>query len=138
MDPVSVKKFISSYNLFYGKYKILKRCIDNHDTDREAVKNEINQLELYIEIIRSCLHILTAEERFIIQLHLIQQFNWRQRLALYEQHSGKSCCKSDRTLKRIQSTAINKITRFMERSDIEQYVLSALAAWDPPADCEQS
>ena len=62
------------------------------------------------ESIDAWLHLLPKEERFLIQTHLIDDLDWAKTIAEYEKTWGVMNGRSERTLKRIQSKAIEHLT----------------------------
>lgn len=57
----------------------------------------------------SWLQILPTEERFLVTTHLIQGLDWAKTIVEHEKMWGVMNGRSERTLKRIQSKAVDRI-----------------------------
>lgn len=68
----------------------------------DATNADIKMVELWLTM-------LNPEERFIIETHTIGGLDWARTIIEHEMKWGKEQGRSDRTLKRIQAKAINKL-----------------------------
>ena len=57
------------------------------------------------------LDLLTTEERFVVQTHLIDGLDWARTIVEHERKWGTQNGRSERTLKRIQAKAIQRILK---------------------------
>lgn len=74
--------------------------------------------------IRAWLLLLYEEERFVITRHLFDGFTWPMVVKDYEARWGVQDGKAERTLKRYQRTALQKIANFIEKNGLEPDILS--------------
>lgn len=71
------------------------------------------------EIITVSLSVLNEKERFLIENHLIDQKTWRETSQLFAKQWGIEDGRSERTLMRIQYRALQKMTEFINRLEID-------------------
>ena len=66
-----------------------------------------------IELVDTWLTLLDTEERFLVELHLIDGLDWAKVIVEYEKLWQRENGRAERTLKRIQSKALEQIADFM-------------------------
>lgn len=69
-------------------------------------------------IISNAIEILNDMEKFVIENHLVNHKTWRETAILFELQWGTENSRSDRTLKRIQHRALQKMVAFIKSSKI--------------------
>ena len=74
-----------------------------------------------LRIIGETLNILSRNERFVIETHLVYHHTWTETMTLFSEENGPGCGRSERTLKRIQSRALKKMVNFINRSQLKEY-----------------
>ena len=112
-----IKRFIKSYSELKAKKEITDR-INKFSSDSRDNK-EYSLMEIKIQIIESCLKILTKDEREILYAHLIDNLKWSE---IVDLKSNKNSIYSERTYKRIQKSALSKIENFIDENKIENYI----------------
>ena len=70
-------------------------------------------------VVLSWLGLLTAKERFILERHLIFGLSWREVSVEYEARWGVNGLRHERTLKRYQAGALEKICRNIRENGLE-------------------
>lgn len=123
MTLQSTIKLLKSLPLLKRKHKIITAYSQIASSDQNIIHEDIIHTSLLIEMIETCLTVLTDEERFVIETHLIKNYTWLQIESLFEQQWGPEHMRSERTLKRMQKNALCKIADFMNNYEIEKYVL---------------
>ena len=87
-----------------------------------------NKLQQKIDVIDSWVVLLSEEDRFVIEKHIFEQIAMPMVVVEYEARFGIQDGKCDRTLKRYQKRAINKIARFIESSGFEPTIMALFAS----------
>lgn len=123
MTEETVKEFMKTYSELKAQKEIMDK-IQKYSCDEEANK-KYSQLEIKIQIIESALGILTENERKIVMLHLINGVKWSEIQTIYEKQVGAELSYSERTFKRIQKGALEKIGKFLGEKDLERYITEA-------------
>ena len=86
--------------------------------DRTISQTTFHEKERMVRLIESALTVLDKRERFVIETHLINHETWTETSRKMQDCFGMECLRSDRTLKRIQNRALEKIITFMEEVSI--------------------
>lgn len=89
-------------------------------------------LKKQIALIEAWLSLLNDEEWFTVTKHLVDDLPWPLVVTEYEKRWGQMDSKSERTLKRFQARAINKIVAFVEKNDHESLVHSLFMHCNTP------
>ena len=119
MCPDMVKEIISQYRTLQGEYDMRTALYSDQTLDGEALI-----LNRKLAVIEAWLRLLNEEERFVVQKHLVDQLPWPLLMVEYERQWGPSQARHNRTLKRFQSRALEKIAMKIEKwkmvSEIEK------------------
>lgn len=115
-----IKKYIQSYRELKAKKEILEKIMQVEQKDSKH--EEYKVLEIKIQIIVSCLQILEKNEREIVSWHLIERLKWNEIAVMCQEQSGAMPDYSERTLKRIQKNALQKIEYFISENKWEEYM----------------
>lgn len=75
--------------------------------NRAVLERHSDELLLKKETVESWLQLLTTEELFLVRTHLIQGLDWAKTIVEHE--------RTERTLKRIQSKAVDRIVACMNQ-----------------------
>ena len=95
-----------------------RRCDENTLKQAESARCQYNIHTLEMQrqalndqkrAVESWLQILPIEERFLVATHLIQGLDWAKTIVEHEKMWGVMNGRSERTLKRIQSKAVDRI-----------------------------
>ena len=90
-----------------------------HMKDNRAVlERHSDELLLKKETVESWLQLLTTEELFLVRTHLIQGLDWAKTIVEHERMWGIMNGRSERTLKRIQSKAVDRIVACMNQIEL--------------------
>lgn len=79
----------------------------------EDIQSTYENLLLQVTILDNALVLLNEHELFIIETHLIHHKTWEDTGRLFEEKWGLQNGRSERTYKRIQFRALQKITAFI-------------------------
>ena len=77
----------------------------------------LRECEARAQRISGWLDLLPSEERFIVQVHLIDGLDWARTIVEHARKWGTENGRSERTLKRIQAKAIQRILNCLVRID---------------------
>ena len=113
MTKTDVKEMLVSYKQLSAKVEIWKECL---------ILSDNLEIKLQLKIINQCLGLLKEPHKFILETHLINQCIWSETIELFEQKWGVLNGRSERTLKRMQSQAIQEMLNFIETSKLENYL----------------
>ena len=117
-----IKSFIKSYKSLKAKKEILDKIAETASSKDDIDIEDYNKTKIKIQIIESALEILDKSEKEIVLLHLIENNKWNEIISRYEDQKGMEDSYSDRTFKRIQQSALQKIEDFIVRNQFEKYI----------------
>lgn len=81
------------------------------DLSQEQREERLAQMNHLLELLESGMMLLTADERYIIKRHLMDEVNWSRIVYEYNTKLLRPVRKSCSTLRRMQSSAIAKMAR---------------------------
>lgn len=84
----------------------------------EKAQNRKSELELIIATISTWLTLLSDDEAFVIQRHLIDGLDIPRIAVEYEERWGRDFAKSERTIKTYQKRALLKIIAFEKQKKV--------------------
>lgn len=120
MTEEAVKRLLKSYSELKARKNILDK-IQNyfHNADNHE---EYSQIIVKIQIMESALEILKEDERKIVSWHLIDKIKWSEIEKMYEEEVGTELNYSERTFKRIQKNALQKMGAFLSQGEFKEYI----------------
>lgn len=122
MSEEQIKSFIKSYKTLKAKKEILDKIAETESSKDDIDIEDYNKTKIKIQIIESALEILDKSEKEIVLLHLIENNKWNEIISRYEDQKGMEDSYSDRTFKRIQQSALQKIGEFISLNKFEKYI----------------
>ena len=122
MSEEQIKSFIKSYKTLKAKKEILDKIAETESSKDDIDIEDYNKTKIKIQIIESALEILDKSEKEVVLLHLIENNKWNEIISRYEAQKGMEGSYSDRTFKRIQQSALQKIEDFIVRNQFEKYI----------------
>lgn len=78
-----------------------------------SASGEIGETGETVELLSAAMKILDERERFIITNHLVLHYTWPEIIAKMSECFGINNSRSERTLKRIQNRALEKMLLFI-------------------------
>ena len=115
MESNKIREIIRKYREIESDIMILKAT-------QIASSAKLEKYSKQKIIIEAWLNLLTDEERFVIENHLVAGTTITKLLLLYENKWGKIQARDERTLKRIQANAISKIRNNIECKGFESEI----------------
>lgn len=122
MTYESTKKLLQSFSKLKVKLHILQNYLKTTHSPQAYIIEDYNKINFLTDSIEACFTILSEEENFIIDQHIIKHYTWKEVEQLYEKRWGKTNGRSERTLKRMQKNALKKITMYINEFSLEQYI----------------
>lgn len=108
-----VRTVIGQYNGYVSEARLYEKWLTQVD-DSEA-KIYLTLLELRISAIDAWLNLLTSDERFVIQKHLIEELEWPRVSFAYTERWNHEFVRSERSLLAYQTSALAKMVAFAQR-----------------------
>ena len=113
MDASAIKNILAQYRMLQGEHALL-RSLSVRMEDGDVPPG----LRKKIAVIEAWLRLLTDEEWFVVTKHLVDQLTWAMVLWEYEKRWGAEQVRDERTLKRAQARALQKIEACVEQHDL--------------------
>ena len=85
----------------------------------EKVDGEYDQICKILYVMENSLDILNANEREIIQMHLVEGDTWERVIIQYEERHGRQSGYSKRTYERMQQRSLKRLMEVLGNSEIE-------------------
>lgn len=120
MTEGTLKKWLQELETRRAQIQLWDKCLEYENCNFDIQQKSKRQL-LQIEILTNALNSLDKEERSVIEFHLISKKTWEKTCKIYEDKWGVRNGRSMRTLKRMQSRGLHKMTDFIIKSELEQY-----------------
>lgn len=117
MTETQIKNLIHTFQEKKAQVELLRECADIYDN--ENVRQQYEKKYFQIKVLTDMLSILSDEEKFVIETHLMRHHTWIETVKLFSEKYGKANEKSERTLKRIQSRALKKMINFIKHLPIQ-------------------
>lgn len=118
MTEIQLKKLLRQLHAAQIQDSLLEECSKISKSNPETLPYSGN---VQLRIIGEILNILSRNERFVIETHLVYHHTWTETMTLFSEENGPGCERSERTLKRIQSRALKKMVNFINRSQLKEY-----------------
>lgn len=119
MDAPAIKNILAQYRTLQGEYALLRALAVRKD-DEDVPPG----LRKKIAVIEAWLRLLTDDEWFVITKHLVDQLTWAMVLGEYEKRWGSEQVRDERTLKRTQARALQKIEACITRHDLGPSIIA--------------
>ena len=105
-----IRNSISQYNDFIAEAHLYEEWL--MQTDDPELKNQLSLLELKIAAINAWLNLLSADEKFVIQKHLIDKIEWPRVAFEFRERWKDEFTRTERSLQVYQANALAKIVSF--------------------------
>ncbi|MDR0311350.1 MAG: hypothetical protein LBJ21_07180 [Acidobacteriota bacterium] len=113
MDAFAIRDILAQYRALQGEHALL-RSLAVRDGDEDVPPG----LRKKIAVIEAWLRLLTDEEWFVVTKHLVDQLTWAMVLGEYERRWGPEQIRDERTLKRTQARALQKIAACVGQNNL--------------------
>ncbi len=108
-----VRSVICKYNDYQAEVQLYEKWLA-HAEDM-AMKSCLALLELKIATINAWLNLLSADEKFVVQKHLIEEMDWPRVAFEYRERWKCEFTRTERSLQIYQASALAKIVAFAEK-----------------------
>ena len=119
MTEIKLKEILRDFHTIKIHIKILENCLDIHSS--KNILTQYNKELLQMKVLMDSMALLSEDENFVINTHLICHSTWIETTKLYSKKYGNSNGKSERTLKRIQRKALKSMLKFINSLPLENY-----------------
>lgn len=116
MTEVQLKKILRQLHAAQIHDSLIEECLTLSESNHTVLQYSDS---FQFRIIEETLNILSQNEKFIIETHLVYHHTWTETSKLFSESNGENCERSERTLKRIQSRALKKMVDFINRSPLK-------------------
>ena len=114
MTKEELKILLKDFRNIQEQLKYLKELPDGQD----ILQTTFAEKNKTVRLIECAFNVLDKKEQFIIENHLINHETWPETSQKVLTCFGTECFRSDRTLKRIQNRALEKMIIFIEEVSI--------------------
>lgn len=112
-----IRKAFGEYLRYVSEANLYEQWLEKQENP--DVRNTLGVLQMKIAAIDSWLNLLNADERFVVQKHLIEELEWPRVAFDFTERWKGEFTRTERTLVKYQASAIRKIADFcMAHSDI--------------------
>ena len=118
MTEIQLKKLLRQLHAAQIQDSLLE---EYSEISKDSSDNHSYKGNAQFRIIEETLNILSRNERFVIETHLVYHHTWSETMMFFAEKSGPGCERSERTLKRIQSSALKKMVNFINLSALKEY-----------------
>lgn len=116
------REMLSSLPKLRSKMQILekeKELLREQKNERVELTADYIQTAMDLEIAEASIGILSKREQEIVEKHIIWKYTWNEIMTEYEKEKGFENALSERSLKRIQESALKKGRRVFERCEVK-------------------
>ena len=107
MNANQLKYLLRNFYTMQMKIEFIEKYANKNN--ESIIKNTYYVNKRIVEMIKDVCNILEDEEKFIIQTHLICHHTWTETTEMFSKKFGYEKERSERTLKRFQNKAIQKM-----------------------------
>ena len=108
-----IRQELSSYSRLDAERMILAHKLVNDPA--ADTKEQYDTVIKRINTLNAWLRLLTYDERFVVEKHLIDGLDWPRIASLYERNWPGGFSRTERTLIKYQARAIRKIEMLMQK-----------------------
>jgi len=108
-----VRNAICQYKTYVAEAEILKKCLEFSEEPETQAK--LGTAEAKVTVVDAWMKILSADEKFVIQKHLIEQIEWARVAFEYQQRWQREFARTERSLQIYQADGLRKIAKFANK-----------------------
>lgn len=108
-----IRQELSSYSRLDAERMILAHKLVNDPA--ADTKEQYDTVIKRINTLNAWLRLLTYDERFVVEKHLIEGLDWPRIASLYEKNWPGGFSRTERTLIKYQARACKRIAEFIEK-----------------------
>lgn len=108
-----VRSVICKYNDYTAEARLYEKLLARGDDPN--TKSHLSLPEVRIEAINAWMDLLSADEKFVIKKHLIEEMEWPRVAFMFRERWKGEFTRTERSLQVYQASALAKITAFAEK-----------------------
>lgn len=108
-----IRAVICKYTEYLAEAQLYNKWL--MQTGDAETKNHLTLLEIKIAVINAWMLLLNADEKFVVDKHLIEQLEWPRVVFEFKERWKCEFDRTERTLQIYQASALAKIADFSER-----------------------
>lgn len=107
-----VRKVLSRYTSFVSEKQLYERWLDMRENS--DVREALVMTDMKITMIQSWFNLLNADERFVIEKHLLDELEWPRVAFSFTKKWDGEFTRTERSLVTYQASGLKKIISFVE------------------------
>ena len=107
-----VRKVLSRYTSFVSEKQLYERWLDMRENS--DVRDALVMTDMKITMIQSWFNLLNADERFVIEKHLLDELEWLRVAFSFTKKWDGEFTRTERSLVTYQASGLKKIISFVE------------------------
>lgn len=108
-----VRSVICKFNDYQAEAQLYEKWLTQ--ADDPDTKNFLVLLELKIAVINAWMNLLSTDEKFVLQKHLIEEMEWPRVAFEYRERWKHEFARTERSLQVYQASALAKISEFAKK-----------------------
>ena len=109
-----IRSVISKYNDFKAEAILYEKWLSKEDDP--DTRNHLTYVQLKVAVIEAWLNLLNADEKFVVQKHLIEEMEWPRVAFEYREQWKNEFTRTERSLQVYQANALSKIAALADKN----------------------
>lgn len=105
-----VRKALSKYASYKAETELYERWLSARENPE--IRDALTLLRIKITVIQSWFVLLNADERFVVEKHLIEELEWPRVAFAFSEQWKSEFSRTERSLVKYQASALKKIAEF--------------------------
>lgn len=105
-----IRKVLGHYSGYVAEAALYERWLDARENP--DIRDALTLLQMKITTVQSWFSLLNADERFVVQKHLIEELEWPRVAFEFAERWKREFTRTERWLNHHQANAIKKIANF--------------------------
>ena len=105
-----VRKVLSQYTSYQAEAEMCQHWLAAREN--EELRQDLTLLEMKISVIKSWFILLNADERFVVEKHLVEELEWPRVAFAFSEKWKSEFSRTERSLVKYQAGALKKIVEF--------------------------
>lgn len=105
-----IRKALGEYLRYMSEANLYKQWLEKEEDP--GIRAALDLVQMRIAVVESWLNLLNADERIVVQKHLIEELEWPRVAFVFMEHWKGEFTRTERTLVQYQASAIRKIADF--------------------------
>lgn len=107
-----IRKVLNHYMGYVSEAELYERWLSSRENPE--IRDALTLLQMKITTVQSWFNLLNADERFVVQKHLIEELEWPRVAFTFTEKWKGEFNRTERTLVHYQASALRKISGFCE------------------------